>query len=1021
MYEYGVALEDHINIPQDPARLFTLAIGLLGDAAVRPGTDQVTNALADESLKDLRFSARFFDAYLQTRLNESLNPYVTLLAASSYYLCDLPGSSSVLAQMLGTDAMDLGGSGLEDLLRWLLRGEVGTTVGTPTGVFGVLIVAIGNEVRQLVLLGSGLETVLTRCGELRTLAYSVGSPRELLLADLACAVIRKKCNNLSWRALPDYTDLTVQSWSGTLAKPSFMKELWPAQHLLGQSGVFRGKSAVVQMPTSAGKTRALEIVIRSAFLANRTSLAVIIAPFRALCHEIKNSLSIAFRNEPVRVDELSDVTQGDFDISELLGAKQIIVVTPEKFVYVLRHNPELAQQIGLVVFDEGHQFDSGTRGVTYELLLTTLKLMLPAHVQKVLISAVLSNAEALGNWLNGAGSEVISGTKLNPTFRTLGFASWTTALGKIDFVADDKPDSAEFFVPRVMEQLPLQRRPREKVRVFPEKTAGPDVALLLGLKLSRMGAVAIFCGRKTTAAKLCERVVDIFERGVALKSPGVHCDAAEVSKLAYLHAQNLGPEASATQCAALGIYSHHGNTPHGIRLSVEHAMRAGLIKFVICTSTLAQGVNLPIRYLVVTSLYQGPELIKVRDFHNLIGRAGRAGMHTEGSILFADTEIYDERNGGKQSWRWQQLKKLLEPANSEPCISSLLSFFDRLQSDDGKYKLAVDPLELFSRYIAAPTEISKFAESVATQHADKGFTVGGLRTQVIQRTSFIAAVESFLMSHWDTGDTPIAPEGILVLAQGTLAYHLADTETKAKLIRLFAAIGDHVAKTVLEPERRRIFGKTLYGVNASEEIEAWARSHVAELTAATGPDDILNTPWPLIVSHCHNSGFRKCDKPEALRQVALAWLAGRPFNEILQVLRAEGARIIWGTKFREFVIESVVDVCEGGLAFDGSLLVGAVTELLEYIDPTATAEVVLRLRNFQKRFKYGLSSPTECALYELGFADRALVRELRRSLGLTSEKRTDVVRQLREAGDALTAILNMYPAYFTYVWNEVLP
>ena len=65
-------------------------------------------------------------------------------------------------------------------------------------------------------------------------------------------------------------------------------------------------------------------------------------------------------------------------------------------------------------------------------------------------------------------------------------------------------------------------------------------------------------------------------------------------------------------------------------------MKEGLVRFVVCTSTLAQGVNLPIRYLIVTSVYQGKEQIKVRDFHNLIGRAGRAGMHTEGSILFAD-------------------------------------------------------------------------------------------------------------------------------------------------------------------------------------------------------------------------------------------------------------------------------------------------------------------------------------------------------------------------------------------------
>jgi len=185
------------------------------------------------------------------------------------------------------------------------------------------------------------------------------------------------------------------------------------------------------MPTSAGKTKATELILRSAFLAERVSLAIIIAPFRALCHEIKNSLVEAFHNEPTKLDELSDALQTDFEIAELLGHQQILVVTPEKLLYVLRHAPELAAHIGLLVFDEGHQFDSGTRGITYELLLTSLRSMIPEGTQKVLISAVISNAEAVGEWLNGE-PNVVEGTTLIPTFRSVGFASWLDQLGRIE-------------------------------------------------------------------------------------------------------------------------------------------------------------------------------------------------------------------------------------------------------------------------------------------------------------------------------------------------------------------------------------------------------------------------------------------------------------------------------------------------------------------------------------------------------------------------------------------------------------
>ena len=119
----------------------------------------------------------------------------------------------------------------------------------------------------------------------------------------------------------------------------------------------------------------------------------------------------------------------------------------------------------------------------------------------------------------------------------------------------------------------------------------------------------------------------------------------------------LGARAYATRAAGLGIFAHHADTPHGIRLAIQHAMKEGLTKFVVCTSTLAQGVNFPLKYRIVTSTSQGRDQILVRDFHNLIGRAGRAGMHTEGSVIFSSPSILaSSRQGphcnGEQSLQW---------------------------------------------------------------------------------------------------------------------------------------------------------------------------------------------------------------------------------------------------------------------------------------------------------------------------------------------------------------------------------
>jgi Lhr-like helicase len=151
--------------------------------------------------------------------------------------------------------------------------------------------------------------------------------------------------------------------------------------------------------------------------------------------------------------------------------------------------------------------------------------------------------------------------------------------------------------------------------------------------------VAVFCGRKDTAAKICEDAADLFERTEVYEKPIDVSDVPEVERIATLFGRELGEGAPAARATALGIFPHHASVPHGLRLSIEYAMKVNLIRLVVCTSTLAQGVNLPIKYLIVTSVNQGKDRILVRDFHNLIGRAGRAGMYTEGSVIFADNSI----------------------------------------------------------------------------------------------------------------------------------------------------------------------------------------------------------------------------------------------------------------------------------------------------------------------------------------------------------------------------------------------
>jgi hypothetical protein len=1018
MWEYHVPVEEHIRVDESPEILFDLTVGALGDLTA------TINGEAYFSQEDIpglrasaRFAARFFDAFRASRLNESQDSFVTLCASACYYLCDMPGSSAVLASQLTTRDLDLDAGGLERLLHCLLAWDMQRPPAGLHSRYQDVSSQLHDQYSIFRSTGRQEQTILSLADLLRDAAYRSGGAQELLFADAVSAVIRRRIDCSAWECLPRFSKMPADAWRESIGKPTFMRELWPAQRLLGEQGVLAGASAIVQMPTSAGKTRATELIIRSAFLSGRASLAVIVAPYRALCHEIHDGLARAFLGEAVAIDELSDVLQYDFQsaIEIIATQKQVLVVTPEKLHYVLRHEPTLAGNIGLVIYDEGHLFDDPTRGVNYELLLTSVKGRLPPAAQTILLSAVIRNATQICRWLLGQGGIVVSGAQMLPTERSVGFTSWTTVRGQLQFAAVPEVQEYAFFVPRVLEEQQLEMRPREKShRIFPEKDDANDIALYLGLKLSPNGGVAIFCGRKDTAVGICSRAAEVYSRGVPIPPPREFSDVGEIQRLHTLHTRHLGPDSPGTQCAALGILSHHGNTPHGVRLAVEHALQRGMAKCVVCTSTLAQGVNLPIRYLIISSVYQGRERIKARDFHNLIGRAGRAGKHTEGSIIFADPRIYDERLTRKESWRWQQALTLLDPANSEDCVSAIAYILRPILSDDGRRQIDTKPLYLAQVFVGNPEKFLPLADTIAERHP--GFSADLVRAQLLSKLTAIRAIQSYLLAHSEALEEPSDAANGLV--EGTLAYSLADETGKDILRQLFRLVADNIAESVPQVPKRRVYGRTLLGLRDCLEIDEWEGRNIVQLEAQEDAEGLMEVLWPLLTRFVQHAIFRKCIPREAVEQVAYEWLDGISFGQMFADHLAS-ARIGEGPRARHFKVDHVVDLCENGLGYDGVLVVGAVAELLELREGDHSLAKD-RLAWLQKRLKYGLSSEVAVILFELGFADRVLAEELASLVRESPASKRYVMAALLHRREAVLSILRGYPAYFRSKGETIL-
>jgi hypothetical protein len=268
MYEYDVPLEEHIALPQRPELLFSLAVGLLGDAAAAIAVDDTVVGREQTTDETLGFAATYFEAYIDSRLDRSIEVDFYLLGAAAYYLANNPGSAMVVARGAQAPPVALG-SGLALLVYRLLLSDYSAIGHTAYGAFpDAVLYAVAAY-----MAGSGsAEDAVNEIVGIREEAYHTGDGRELLYADIATALVRKKIANAARTILPPASDLALEIWLPALQRPAFPRELWPSQQRICAAGVLQGTSAVIQMPTSAGKTRATELILRSGFLSGRASL-----------------------------------------------------------------------------------------------------------------------------------------------------------------------------------------------------------------------------------------------------------------------------------------------------------------------------------------------------------------------------------------------------------------------------------------------------------------------------------------------------------------------------------------------------------------------------------------------------------------------------------------------------------------------------------------------------------------------------------------------------------------------------
>lgn len=1007
MIEFDIPLENHISISEDSHKSFLVALAIVADSARKYFEDYINHNHFDPHLKNqLHHAAEFFDALILSELGnaDEYRDYIAMLGATAYYLGDYNGSSSVMLSYI-SDATRFpeDSSNLIKVLIDILTNRVFENYELITDIYSAELNTLVERYRNYILEGRDIATEVFR--NLQDKVYINGSDFSVIIVNCLLAVVCKKINCSSTKLLPEFSELDFSVWQDYIQSEGSMKELWPSQIELGKQGIFIGRSGIIQMPTSSGKTASINLILRSAFYSNRIDNVLIVAPFRALCREIYRDINAHFiNNEDVIISEIFDLPEIPQDFSIFNDSiKRVFVLTPEKLLFLLRNNQSFIDRIGLCIFDEAHLFDDPNRGSNFELLMSTVKQTLQKEVQKILISAVIPNSEAINKWFNEDGV-VVSNNSIKTTEKRIAFSDLNGSNEQLYFIYPITFEE-EFFVPRTVNVSKLELLGKErKPKVFPELKNANDISIYYGIKLIKNGGVAIFCGRKDTVNIVLRRFIDLNNRKYDLSDFLENSDRFEVEKIGNLIGKNIGYDSVEYTCSQLGIFSHHSGIPMGLRIAIEYAFSKSKINNVVCTSTLAQGVNLPIKYLIVSSMYQAGDAIKVRDFQNLIGRAGRAGKYTEGTIILTESGIYKTE---QKSWKKKQYKKLLNPINSEGCKSNILNIikFDSVDSTDYRYgSMKFDFWNLILERFINNVEYLERVNSVSSNlRAQASPYLQDFNYKINQIESTLIAIENYLASIF-TDEMEI--DG---LAENTFGYFLGDENERERIKELFDLVRDKIITSSVSTE---ILSKNSIGLYQSEHLKAWVQGNQGSILSCEIEKDLLSVLIEIIREFSNNKVMRKLST-EDLNYITQLWINGISYFNILESCTEKLIRIEKRGKLKSIDLSDIISLCDNGLGYETSMILNSINNILEEL----VGEKIDVITKLTRRLKYGLSLDKEINIYELGFSDRIVVQLIGQEI--KSQSKNQIRNEIKRDSARLKDKLSDFPSYYIQLINEI--
>ena len=391
-----------------------------------------------------------------------------------------------------------------------------------------------------------------------------------------------------------------------------------------------GKSVLVAAPTGAGKTIIAEFAIYRA-MQSAADKVFYTAPMKALSNQKFQELQAEYGEENV------GLLTGDTNIN---SHARIVVMTTEVLRNMLYADSDLLRDLAVVVMDEVHFLADRFRGAVWEEVI----IHLPQHVRMVSLSATVSNAEEFGDWLQAVrgDTEVIVSEE-----RPVPLDQHILMRGKLVDLFDSSGLVATHRVNPELVQMAryggrtISSRQMQDVGRRHSKGGRPDFQ-----RVDRPEVVKLLDGKNLLPAIFfvfsrvgCDQAVTtVLRSGVRLTTPA---ERDEIRAIVEERCRTLLDEDLAVlgywdwlTGLERGVAAHHAGLLPAFKEVVEELFQKKLVKVVFATETLALGINMPARTVVLEKLekFNGEARVPITpgEYTQLTGRAGRRGIDVEG-------------------------------------------------------------------------------------------------------------------------------------------------------------------------------------------------------------------------------------------------------------------------------------------------------------------------------------------------------------------------------------------------------